>query len=350
MKTEMPLSKSIRLLVSQTETLLDTEISLLRNPEAEPNGTLVDVYSYTTEKNIILLPAQYTGLLKDFIIARHCTHLLIKGAAAKKSRYLVCSFTADSMYRGIHQIYLDALKDEAKKADKLPVMKLIQMLSILYSSFNDDINELPWNPITNARIYHQMPQIRKTQLYYLMKEGKMDMDDMMEFEKIIPRRYFVLNKSMFYARDLYLAKTLPADQLAPVVNIPQMKKFNHLEVKEMLTTRWTHTSWYQSKIFGDTMLEIMERHLQAIDWNAEPSLDYFHELYRIGVNMTNHFISYMSMNGWFVWESPKHLQEARERKTEYEFAALKKIFGDLIDRSSFDRETAGRLVNDVKRS
>jgi hypothetical protein len=336
MRTEMPLSKPLRLLVSQAEDLLDTEISLLRNPEADPNGTLVDVYTYTVEKNFILLPAHYTGLLKDFVIARHCMHLLIKGAAAKKSRYLVCSFTGDSLYRGLHQIYLDALKDEAKKAEKLPVMKLIQMLSILYSNFNDDINELPWNPITNARIYHRMPSLRQTQLYYLLKEGKRDMDDMMEYENIIPRRYFVLNKSMFYARDLYLAKILPADQLMPVINIPQMKKFNHLEVKEMLTTRWTNTSWYQSKIFGDTMLEIMEKYLQKIDWNAEPSLDYFHHLYQTGVNMTNHFISYMSMDGWFTWEPAQHLQEAREKKAEYEYAALKKIFGDLIDRSSLD--------------
>jgi hypothetical protein len=339
MRTEMPLSKPVRLLISQTENMLGTEISLLRNPEADPNGTLIDVYTYNVEKNIILLPSHYTGLLKDFIIARHCTHLLIKGAAAKKSRYLVCSFTGDSMYRGIHQIYLDALKDEAKKEEKLPVMKLIRMLSILYSDFNEDINELPWNPITNARIYHSMPQIRQTQLYYLMKEGKMDMDDMKEYENIIPRRYFVLNKAMFYARDLFLAKILPADQLLPVINIPQMKKFNHLEVKEMLTTRWTHTSWYQSKIFGDTMLEIMEKYLQNIDWDAEPGLDYFHEIYRTGVNMTNHFISYMSMNGWFVWESAKHLQEAREKKTEYESAALKKIFGDLIEGASLDQHT-----------
>jgi hypothetical protein len=47
----------------------------------------------------------------------------------------------------------------------------------------------------------------------------------------------------------------------------------------------------------------------------------------------------MSMKSWFVWETPKHLQEAREKKKEYEFEALKKIFGDLIDRSSFDEET-----------
>jgi hypothetical protein len=330
MKTDMPLSKPIRLFVSQAETLLDTEISLIRNPEADPNGTLVDTYTYNVEKNAIIFPAHYIGLLKDFIIARHCVHLLIKGAAAKKSRYLVCSFTGDSVYRGIHQIYIDALKDEAKKEKKLPVQKLIQMLNILYTNFNDDINELPWNPITNARVYHRMPQIRKTQLYYLMKEGKADMDEMMEFEDIIPRRYFVLNKSMFYARDQYLAKTLPADQLMPVVNIPQMKKFNHLEVKEMLTTRWTHTSWYQSKIFGDNMLEIMEKYLEKIDWNAEPTLDYFHEIYQSGVRMTNHFISYMSMNDWYVWESPRHLLEAQKQKSEYEHAALKRIFGDLI--------------------
>jgi hypothetical protein len=342
MKTEMPLSKSIRLLVSQTETLLDTEISLLRNPEADPSGTLVDIYTFNVERNIILLPPHYTGLLKDFIIARHCTNLLIRGAAAKKSRYLVCSFTGDSMYQGIHQIYLDALKDEAKKEKKLPVIKLIKMLGILYTNFNEDINELPWNPITNALVYHQMPQIRKTQLYYLMKEGKKDMDDMMEYESVIPRRYFVLNKSMFYARDQFLAKILPADELMPVINIPQMKKFDHLEVKEMLTTRWTHTSWYQSKIFGDTMLGIMEKYLQKIDWNADPSLDHFYEIYQIGVNMTNHFISYMSMKGWFVWEPPKHLQEAREKKAEYEFSALKRIFGDLIEKSSF-QGGAGRL-------
>jgi len=339
MKTKMPLSKPIRLLVSQTENLLDTEIALLGNPEADPNGTLVDVYTYNIDRNIILFPAHYTGLLKDFIIARHCMHLLIRGAAAKKSRYLVCSFTGDSVYQGIHQIYIDALKDEARKEKKLPVQKLIRMLSILYTNFNDDINELPWNPITNALVYHRMPQIRKTQLYYLMKEGKMDMDEMMEYEDIIPRRYFVLSKSMFYARDQYLAKILPADELMPVINIPQMKKFNHLEVKEMLTTRWTHTSWYQSKFFGDAMLEIMEKYLQKIDWNAEPGLDYFHDIYQIGVNMTSHFISYMSMKGWFVWETPKHLQEAREKKAEYEFLALKRIFGDLIEKSTFDGKT-----------
>jgi hypothetical protein len=330
MKTEMPLSKPIRRFLNTTEELLGTEISLLRQPDVDPGGTLVDVYTYDIEKNVIIFPAQYIGLLKDFIIAKHCTHLLIKGAAAKKSGYKICSYTEDSVSRGMRQIYLDALKDEAKKANRLPVQKLIRMLFILFSHFNDDLNELPWNAILNASVYYRMPKIRKTQLYHIMKESKNDMDEMMDQESIIPRRYFVLNKAMFYARDMFLAKTLPADELMPVLNIPQMKKFNHLEVKEMLTTRWTNTAWYQSKVFGDTMLDIIEKPLGQVNWNGEPTLDYYYDLYKVGVLLTDNLISYMTMRDWFVWESPKHLLDAHEHKEDYEKNALKKIFGDLI--------------------
>jgi hypothetical protein len=330
MKTDMPLSKPIRRFLNHTEETLDTEISLLRQPDADPSGTLVDIYTYDIERNVIIFPAQYVGLLKDFVIAKHCTHLLMKGAAAKKAKFLVCSYNEESVYRGMRQVYIDALKDEAKKDKKLPVQKLIQMLFILFSHFNDDVNQLPWNAIINASVYHRMPKIRKTQLYHVMKESKNDMDEMIEQETIVPRRYFVLNKAMFYARDMFLAKTLPADELIPVINIPQMKKFNHLEVKEMLTTRWTHTAWYQSKVFGDNMLSLIERPLGPVKWTDPPTLDYYYDLYKVGVLVTDNLISYMTMRDWFVWEEPKHLLDAHEMKEMYEKNALKRIFGDLI--------------------
>ena len=226
----------------------------------------------------------------------------------------------------MRQIYLDALKDEAKKDNKLPVQKLLQMLFLLFSHFNDDLNELPWNAIVNASVYHRMPKIRKTQLYHIMKESKNDMDEMMEQETIIPRRYFVLNKAMFYARDMFLAKILPADELMPVLNIPQMKKFNHLEVKEMMTTRWTQTAWYQSKVFGDNMLEIIERPLYQVNWSEEPTLDYYFDLYKVGVNLTDHLIGYMTMRDWFVWDTPKHLLEAHEHKEQVREEGTEKNF------------------------
>lgn len=343
MKTNMPLSKPIRRLIAETERMLDTEILLLRKPDAAPEGTLIDVYTYNIDKNIIIFPASYIGLLKDFIIAKQCNYLLLKGAAAQTGGYRVCSFNEDTVTTGMHQIYLDALKDEAKKEKKLPVKKLLDMLFLLYRQFHEDISELPWNPIVNARIYHQMEHLRKTQLYLLLKEGKKDMDEMEDMLDVLPRRYFVLDKSMFYARDLYLAKALPADKLMPVVNIPQMKKFNHLEVKEMLTTRWTQTAWYQSKVFGDAMLTIMEEHLN-INWDEESSLDYYAGLYRSGVDLTNSLLGYMSMEDWFIWEKPQHLLAAEEKMAGHEQAALKRLFGDLIEDTGETRADRERSV------
>ncbi len=329
MKTNMPLSKPIRETIAHAEGLLGTEISVMRKPEAVPGGTLIDTYTYDVDKNIIVFPAQNIGLLKDFLIAKHCVALLIKGAAAKKSSYRVCSFNQETVNRGMRQIYLDALKDEAKKAKKLPVQKLLDMLVMIYMQFHEDITDLPWNPIINSRVYYQLPQLRKTQLYLLLKDGKTDMDRQMEFADIIPRRYFVLDKSLFYARDLFLANTLPADALSPMINIPQMKKFNHLEVKEMLTTRWTQTAWYQSKVFGDTVLALMDKDLK-VEWNAPDSLDFYNDLYVTGVKLTNDLLGFMTMKDWFVWETPHHQRAALEKIDEYEQTALKDIFGDLI--------------------
>jgi len=325
----VPIAKPVRKFVNHAEELLGTEIVIARDREAPLAGTLVDKFTYPVENDYIVFPAHYVGLIKDFIIAKQPFTLLVKGAAAKKGEYRVLSFTEDSVYNGLRQIYFDALKDEAKKEKKLPVNKLIEMLFLLYLHFHEDLNDLPWNPVINTGVYTRLPKIRKTQLYYLMKEGKEDMDEIMEQIEIIPLRYFVLSKAMFYARDYFLAKPRPADELTPVINIPQMKKFNHLEVKEMLTTRWTHTAWYQSKVFGDSMLSIMDGSL-VNDWNAPPTLDYYYNLYGIIVRLTDNLLSYMTMTDWVVWEPVKHMQDAVQNKGEYEQKALRRIFGDLI--------------------
>jgi len=329
MKGNIPIAKPVRKFVFHAEEILDTQIVITRDKDAPLAGSLIDKFTYPVENDYIVFPAHYIGLIKDFIIAKQVMTLLVKGAAAKRKEYRVLSFNEDCVYNGLRQIYLDALKDEAKKEKKLPVNKLIEMLFILYLQFHEDLNELPWNPVTNTGVYMRLPKIRKTQLYYLMKEGKEDMDEMIEQMDIVPRRYFVLSKAMFYARDYFLAKTLPADELMPVINIPQMKKFNHLEVKEMLTTRWTQTAWYQSKVFGDSMLTIMDSSI-VNDWKAEPDLDYYYNLYRITRRLTDNLLSYMTMSDWFVWEPFKHMQDSLQKKNEYEQKALQRIFGDLI--------------------
>ena len=79
-----------------------------------------------------------------------------------------------------------------------------------------------------------------------------------------------------------------------------------------------------------------------------PTLDHYLELYKLGVNLTNHLMSYMTMKDWFVWEEPKHLLQAQEVKGEYEKKALKKIFGDLLGDSWGEHMTLKEAVELAK--
>jgi len=137
-------------------------------------------------------------------------------------------------------------------------------------------------------------------MYYLIKEGKRDMASLLQFKESLPKKFFVMNKAMYYARDLYLAGVLPSYDLMPVKNIPQMQKFEHLEVKEMLTTRWTKDTAYFNGIFNQ------------------------------GVAVTDLWCSYMHMDTWFTWAPPEVHRVTDSRKEEIEESALRQIFGDLI--------------------
>jgi hypothetical protein len=77
------------------------------------------------------------------------------------------------------------------------------------------------------------------------------------------------------------------------------------------------------------MLTIMDSSI-VNDWNATPDLDYYYNLYRIIGRLTDNLLAYMTMTDWFVWEPYKHVQDAMQKKDEYEKKALRRIFGDLI--------------------
>jgi hypothetical protein len=81
------------------------------------------------------------------------------------------------------------------------------------------------------------------------------------------------------------------------------------------------------------MLELIDRHLDNVEWNAPPTLAHYLELYKMGVNLSNHLLSFMTMKDWYIWDEPKHLLLANQAKGEYEKKALKKIFGDLLGES-----------------
>lgn len=227
------------------------------------------------------------------------------------------------------QIYLDILKEDSESGRKIETTKLIRILFQLYTHFYETCAEVPWDIVVNRWLYQHCPKMRKAQMYYLIKEGKRDMAALLQFKESLPKKFFVMNKAMFYARDLYLADALPSEDLMPVKNIPQMQKFDHLEVKEMLTTRWTKSSWYKTKLVGDQMKRILEENVLSDNENLKDAA-YFTGIFNQGVAVTDLWCSFMHMENWFTWASPEVHRVTDGRKEEIETSALQEIFGDLI--------------------
>jgi hypothetical protein len=324
-----PISHSLERLVTLTEQLLDLEIIIKRLKETPYRGMLLDPYTYDTNETHILVSTAYLGMLKDFVIARHCMTLLLKGSAFQTGNLKVLSYNEESAYRGMKQIYLDILKEDSECGRKIETPQLLRILFQLYTHFYETCVEVPWDIIVNRWLYQHCPRMRKAQMYYLIKEGKRDMAALLQFKESLPKKFFVMNKAMFYARDLYLADVLPSYDLMPVKNIPQMQKFEHLEVKEMLTTRWTKSSWYKTKLVGDRMKEILEENVLSDNENLKDTA-YFNGIFNQGVAVTDLWCSYMHMDTWFTWAPPEVHRVTDARKEEIEESALRQIFGDLI--------------------
>jgi hypothetical protein len=319
------LSPQLLNLIRFTEESLDTEIVLHRQPDCPPCGILVDTYTYETEKNVIVYPAAFLGLLKDFVIALNVTRLLIRGTAYQTGHYEVLSYEPEGVALGMGQIYLDLLKDEHTRLLSLFQKKKIPFY--LYKLFHDTLSEIPWGILSHTFLAVHFPVMRSAQLYFLIKESLRDMHELVEVKNYIPRRYFVLHNGMFYARDMLLASILSEYKLNPLINIPELQRFRNLDIKEMMTYRWSRSHWYQTKMVGDTMYTMLRQELpspRGDQWNPSDMVQGYHH----GRAITSNFITLMQMSGWYIWDTPAHLLSAEHHQAEIERMAFIRIFGE----------------------
>lgn len=312
-------------LIHFAERSLDTEIVLHRQPDCPPCGILVDTYTYETEKNVIVFPAAFLGLLKDFVIAFNVTRLLIRGTASRSGIYQVLSYEPDGAALGMEQIYLDLLKDERTRQLSLARKKKIPFY--LYKLFHDSLSEIPQGVVSHIFLAVHFPVMRSAQLYFLIKEGLRDMHELIEAKNYIPRRYFVMQNGMFYARDMLLASVMSEYRLNPLINIPELQRFRNLDIKEMMTHRWSRSHWYHTKMVGDALYAMLVRELPPArpdQWNPSDMV----QVYQRGRTVADRFIELMQLSGWYVWESPTHLLSAEQHQAGIERQAYARIFGD----------------------
>jgi len=312
-------------LIHFTEKTLDTEIILHRQADCPPCGILVDRFTYDTEKNVIVFPASFIGLLKDFVIALNVTRLLIRGSASRNGIYKVLSYEPDGVALGMEQIYLDLLKDERTRLLSLARKKKIPFF--LYKLLHDTLSEIPLGIVSQIFLAVNFPVMRSAQLYFLIREGLRDMHELVEVKNYIPRRYFVMHNGMFYARDMLMASIMAEYKLNPLINIPELRRFRNLDVKEMMTHRWSHSHWYHTKMVGDALYGVLARELpppRADQWDPANMV----ETYQYGRTITDRFISIMQLSGWYTWDSPVNLLAAEQDQAEIERQAAFRIFGE----------------------
>jgi hypothetical protein len=317
-------SPAVRDLISHVEELLGIEIIIHREAEAPPQGLLVDTYSFDVSKNVIVYSNSQIGLLKDYIIAQNCLKLLMRGTSHNLKNYRTLSYDSRSAATGMNQIYLDTLKDD--KTRSLDIGQKKKLMYYLYMLFHESLIDLPWTILGNVYITKKCPVLHSAQAYFLMKESMRDMHELVAFKKMLPRRYFVMHNAMYYARDMFLAEITSEIKLNPLINIPELQKFRNLDIKEMISHRWSQSYWYHTKLVGDAMSNIV-RMAVNLDFSRELTSDFYTDMYSLGVDITNRWLLMMRMQEWYHWEPPEQLRTAEQNCLQIEQEATQAVFG-----------------------
>jgi len=324
MNQEFNLSPILREILEFAETTLGTEIQLVRRTDVPPHGLLLDDYTYGTGKHMIAFSSSQLGMLKDYTICRHCLELLAKGCAARNNEYKVISFSQESALTACKQIYLDILKDEGTR--NIAVWRKKQLVFLLYMLFHEAFSELPLTLLANLIIARNYPVIRNAQVYFLLKESMRDMHDLVPVKEFLPQRYFVLHNGMYYGRDMLLAFVLSEYKLNPVINIPELQRFKNLDMKEMMSHRWSKSPWYHTKMVGDALSNILKLSITK-DLQQDLNEQYFRDVFAVSRDILSRWWVMMGMQDWFVWESPEHLKGALATQSDLETAIKMEIFG-----------------------
>ena len=325
MGNKYEISSSLQSLLDHIEEQLGTTIHLSRKQETPRKGVLIDQYDFHSSRNVIVFSNQQIGMLKDFVIAQNAIRLLLKGIATKNNDYKVLSFDAKSATAGMEQIYLDVLKDEKTRHLDFWIKK--KLMFYLYMLFHESIIELPWTLLSNVVVAKLCPVMRNAQIYFLMKESMRDMHDLVSFKDYIPRRYFVMHNAMFFARDLMLGEVMSEMKLNPMINIPELKKFKNLNLMEMLTHRWQKNPWYQTKLVGDAMVNILKE-LKLASICEYPRPDTYKQIYQVGEEITNRWMRLMQIEKYYFWDTPTHQALAIKNQDDFEKEARIMIFGE----------------------
>ncbi|KUG14207.1 hypothetical protein ASZ90_016154 [hydrocarbon metagenome] len=313
MTTTYAISEPLRGLLHHAQGILGTDIVLKRQRNVPLTGLLLDTYLAGNERNIIFFPEDALGTLKDFIIAKETIRLLLMGAACGSERGKVLSYDVASAKRGMEQIYRDSLKDEQTRT--IPLAEKKEIIPGIFFLFHERLIELPRLITAQVLVSRLCPALRNPQTYSLVRESMVDMHSLDPMRERIPLRYFVLHQGMYYARDMFLSLKLSAYDLHPEINIPELQAFRGLDVRQMMDHRWSQSPWVHTKIAGDAMANLMGIAL-SVDIDRKPDSGYYLELADCVNTAVHRWMTMMSMQDWYFWDTTDSYQDSVARREE----------------------------------
>lgn len=323
MKGPAHISAPVKELIDETERMLTSELIIQRDRECPTSGMLLDSYSYRVHSNIIVYPASYLGLLKDLVIAWNCAKLLFMGLAHRHGDLKILSYSPETAMAAAEQIYLDILKDDRTRS--LEMKRKKKLIPFIFQILYGGLSEIPSGIVAHMFIAGNYPLLRNAQIYLLLKEGVQNMHELVPVRDLLPRRYFALRNALYYTRDALLARYLSAYPLNPVINIPELRRFRNLDLKEMITHRWTGSVWYHTKIAGDDLLSRTSAILGGRMHMFSPPVDY-RAIFDTGRGIAEVWQERMAMKSWFCWTDPSLITRSERRIKEIEEQMIAKIF------------------------
>lgn len=325
MNAEYSLSEPVRCLLQEAEGLLETSIIVKRQRDVPRTGYLVDEYLLGSDRNIILFPEDTLGTLKDFIIAKHTIRLLLLGITGRNGTGRVLAFDASSATRGMEQIYLDSLRDEQTRGLSLPEKK--EIIPEMYFLFHQKLMDIPLVIAAHILISRFFPVLRNPQLYLLMQESMQDMHSLDHLRGRIPLRYFVMHQGMLFARDMLLAFKLSSYDLHPEINIPELRAFRNVNVRQMMDYRWSRSPWVHTKIVGEALANLMDIALTT-NFDQEPDRQFYEDVRVCVTNAVHRWMTMMSMQDWYFWNTPEFYRNSLKCGDDIRRIALDTVFSE----------------------
>jgi hypothetical protein len=118
-----------------------------------------------------------------------------------------------------------------------------------------------------------------------------------------------------------------SSHLHPEINIPELRAFRNLDVKQMMECRWSTSPWIHTKIVGEAMANLMDIAISP-SLDQKPDRQFYQDIGSYTTTAIHRWITIMSMQDWYFWDSPVSYRNSLKNREDIRQVAMEKLFSE----------------------